>query len=264
MVSVLGIDAAWTLTHPSGVALVSKIGPVWTLVTAESSYDAFYAQASGGLAVVETFEGSKPDAARLLETCARLIGHLPEIVAIDMPLSNAPIDGRRVSDNAISRDYGGRKCGTHTPSKIRPGAISDTLKADFAATGYPLRTSAFSGRGVIEVYPHPALVELAQAKERLPYKASKQGFYWPALSIDARRERLFAEWAKIVALLDAKINGVAAAFPPMPTGSTGKERKAYEDRLDAVVCAWVAICVFEQRARAFGDDNSAIWVPLPE
>jgi predicted RNase H-like nuclease len=265
VVSVLGIDAAWTLTQPSGVALVSKTSAGWALVAADSSYDAFYVRANGHQPAVETFAGSKPDAARLLETCDSLTGHLPEIIAIDMPLSHAPIDGRRVSDNAVSSAYGGKKkCGTHTPSTVRPGAISDTLTADFAAAGYPLRTSEWTGRGIIEVYPHPALLELARAKERLPYKASKQGAYWPDLSVEARRERLFAEWAKIVALLEAKISGVAEAFPPLPQGSTGKTRKAYEDRLDAVVCAWIAICVFEGKARAFGDEVSAIWVPLPE
>ena len=34
--------------------------------------------------------------------------------------------------------------------------------------------------GVIEVYPHPALVELAGASERLPYIASKVWSCWPS------------------------------------------------------------------------------------
>ena len=36
--------------------------------------------------------------------------------------------------------------------------------------------------------------------------------------------------------------------------------KAYEDTLDAVICAWVAGCALEGRAKAFGDENSAIWI----
>ena len=41
------------------------------------------------------------------------------------------------------------------------------------------------------------------------------------------------------------------------------ELKAYEDALDAIVCAWIAICALEARAVPFGDETSAIWIPLP-
>jgi predicted RNase H-like nuclease len=43
----------------------------------------------------------------------------------------------------------------------------------FELAGYSLRTDTIARLGVIEVYPHPALVELAGAAERLPYKALK-------------------------------------------------------------------------------------------
>jgi predicted RNase H-like nuclease len=41
----------------------------------------------------------------------------------------------------------------------------------------------------------------------------------------------------------------------------GRALKAYEDQLDAVVCAYVAIAALEGRAESYGDDVSAIWVP---
>ena len=37
-----------------------------------------------------------------------------------------------------------------------------------------------------------------------------------------------------------------------------------EDALDAVVCAWVGVCALEGRAKAYGDPDSAIWVPSLE
>ncbi len=64
-------------------------------------------------------------------------------------------------------------------------------------------------------------------------------------------------------LLEREIMGVQAAFPRLEMSASGVEVKAYEDALDAVVCAWVAICVLEGRARLFGDENSAIWIPIP-
>jgi predicted RNase H-like nuclease len=36
---------------------------------------------------------------------------------------------------------------------------------------------------------------------------------------------------------------------------------AYEDTLDTVVCAWIAVCALEGRAVPFGDESSAIWIP---
>jgi Protein of unknown function (DUF429) len=76
-----------------------------------------------------------------------------------------------------------------------------------------------------------------------------------------RRDLLYREWARIVALLEREIEGVAAALTTLEPGASGLKIKAYEDALDAVVCAWVAVCALEGRAVAFGDDSAAIWIP---
>jgi predicted RNase H-like nuclease len=72
---------------------------------------------------------------------------------------------------------------------------------------------------------------------------------------------LFREWAGIVALLECEIEGVAAILKTPEPGASALEIKACEDALDAVVCAWVAVCALEGRAVAFGDDSGAIWIP---
>lgn len=170
---------------------------------------------------------------------------------------------RRESDNAVSRAYGARHCATHTPSSIRPGAISDQMRQAFAQAGYPLATASIKEPSLVEVYPHPALVELAQASRRLPYKAGKVRTYWPGLSPDQRRGKLVSEWLRIIDLLNQEIDGVATMLrTPLPV-SGGRALKAFEDMLDAVVCAWVGICVLEGRAIPYGDHDSAIWIPVP-
>jgi predicted RNase H-like nuclease len=262
MRTVLGIDAAWTLTQPSGVALVAEAATGWQLIAVEPSYQRFQARATGDLATEVRPSGSPPVASALLASSAALCGRPVDLVAIDMPLSHTRIDGRRASDDAVSREYGARKCGTHTPSALRPGRISDDLRESFERASYPLQTTVISPPGLIEVYPHPALVELANACERLPYKAGKLRNYWPALPPEERRIRLYRQWSEVVTLLDVEIRGVAAAFPGLGSGASGAERKAYEDALDAVVCAWVAICALQGRARPFGDQQSAIWIPV--
>jgi predicted RNase H-like nuclease len=261
--AVLGIDAAWTLRNPSGVALVTENSTGWCLLAAEASYQRFIARVDRSLVAEERPSGSSPDGSALLRSAATLSHGAIDLVAIDMPLARSPILRRRHSDNEVSRAYGGRKCGTHSPSAQRPGRISDELTEQFKCAGFPLRTAAFSTPGLIEVYPHPALVELARASERLPYKASKVGKYWPELNLPERRARLYHEWSRIVALLEGVVVGVKAALPELELNASGYELKAFEDRLDAIICAWVGICVLEGRAKSFGDDESAIWIPHP-
>jgi predicted RNase H-like nuclease len=261
MRAVLGIDAAWTLSQPSGVALAVERADGWHLTAAVSSYQQFQALADKRIAAEEQPSGSRPDAVALLGAASALAGRLVDLVAIDMPLAHSPIVGRRPSDDAVSRAYGARKCGTHTPSATRPGPISDDLKLAFDRAGYPLRTDKYVLPGIVEVYPHPALVELAEAAERLPYKASKVRTYWKEARPLERRTLLFQQWSIIVALLDAEIAGVKSLMPTLDMSASGREIKAFEDKLDAIVCAWVATRILDGHAQAYGDANSAIWIP---
>lgn len=261
MATVLGIDAAWTVTQPSGVALVAKRQAAWQPVALSPSYQDFHARAADTFGQNYTPDSFRPDATALLASAQMLCGHRVSLVAIDMPLARQPIVGRRPSDDAVSRAYGARKCGTHSPSVMRPGPISDELRAGFAKVGYPLRTTTISSPGLIEVYPHPALAQLAHASERLPYKVSKASSYWPKSPTAERRILVLQDWARIVGLLDAKIEGVEGALRPPANAARGLELKSYEGMLDAVVCCWVGICALEGRANPFGDHESAIWIP---
>jgi predicted RNase H-like nuclease len=262
MRTVLGIDAAWTLTRPSGVALAIESGEGWHLLAIASSYQRFFALANKCRLVEEPPSGSPPDAIALLTAATALCGRPVDLVAIDMPLAHLPIVGRRLSDDAVSRAYGARKCGTHTPSVARPGQISDALRQAFEQAGYPLQTDNCSAPGIIEVYPHPALVELAGAAERLCYKAGKVRSYWRSATSLERRVLLYQEWSVIVALLENEIAGVKSSMPALQITTSGRDVKAYEDQLDAIVCAWVATRVLDGRAKSYGDSKSAIWIPF--
>jgi predicted RNase H-like nuclease len=125
--AVLGIDAAWTLLQPSGVALVAETPIGWRLVAADASYQRFQARAAGRVVPEGRPTGSLPDPSTLLSSASKLCGRSVDLVAVDMPLARSAIEGRRVSDNCVSRAYGARKCGTHTPSANRPGRISDDV-----------------------------------------------------------------------------------------------------------------------------------------
>jgi predicted RNase H-like nuclease len=65
-------------------------------------------------------------------------------------------------------------------------------------------------------------------------------------------------------LLEGEIAGVGTALPSLELNVTGMKVKAYEDALDAIICAWVAVCALDGRAMPFGDEHSAIWIPSPQ
>lgn len=260
MRSVLGIDAAWTAKEPSGVAVISDDGFGWYLRAAASSYNDFMQPPDPDIGLPRP-RGSIADAAALLGFSHLLLGHPVDIVAVDMPLSLEPITIRRVSDNKVSSAYGARQCGTHTPSAVRPGPISDNLRQDFETLGYHLATMEVETPALLEVYPHPALVELMDSPKRLPYKHGKTRKYWPTDTIVQRPAYLFDVWRSIIAHLDKEISGVSEHLVLPGESDRGYRLKAFEDRLDAVVCAWVGACALDGRAKPFGDATSSIWIP---
>ena len=120
-------------------------------------------------------------------------------------------------------------------------APSDRLRQSFDRAGYPLLTNMIAPVGLIEVYPHPALVELAGASIRLPYKASKVRKSSASRHPDrVSRAPWYRQWSEIVTLLEGQVAGVVAALPRLEINASGTEVKAYEDALDAIICAWVA------------------------
>lgn len=249
---VLGIDAAWTMANPSGVALAARIGAVWRLIAAAASFEEFAGLAGGS---------TGHDLASLIAAAERLAGRVPDLVAVDMPMMDAPILARRAADNAVNRAYSGRGAGTHSPTVDRPGAVGRALESGLSGAGYPLATLEIRPPCRVEIYPHPALIELLGAAYRLPYKAGNTGKYWRGLPLAERRLRLYEVWATIVAALDGVLAGSAAALPLPPLGARGRTLKAFEDRLDAVVAALAGAMALEGRARPYGDATSAVWVP---
>jgi predicted RNase H-like nuclease len=263
--AVLGIDAAWTERQPSGVALAVEAEGGWRLAAVEASYAGFFARAEGAAAGEERPRGDKPCAAKLLEAALTICGRRVDLIAVDMPLSRDPIVGRRLCDNQVSSKFGAAGAGVHSPNGHRPGRLSDALRAAFEAEGYALRTtrddSSPLAHGLVEVYPHAALIRFFGEKRRLEYKAGKTLTYWPQLSRDDRRVKLRSVWTRIVETLDRRIAGVADKLPLPPVEANGWRLKAYEDKLDAVVCAAVAIKALDGEAEACGDKDAAIWVP---
>jgi len=263
---ILAIDAAWTESEPSGVAVAISSGGRWRCIAVAPSYEAFLALSNGSDVdwIARRFNGSMPEVISLLDAASRLGGARVDLVTIDMPIATVKFTGRRKADDSISRNYGGRGCGTHTPSFTRPGKIGERLTEQFKAAGYSIATAAEQpGRAMhlVEVYPHPALLTLLTREYRVPYKVAKSLSYWPFMTVTQRIEALLKEFRVISEALDRIAGPVPLHLPNFDAVTSLTMLKRYEDAIDALLCAWVGICYLENTAVAFGDETAAIWCP---
>jgi predicted RNase H-like nuclease len=261
--AILGIDAAWTSNHPSGVALLRETdGGEFECGAAESSYGAFMARAG-----LDDRLSHEPDPASLLEAARRLAkGTEVAVVAVDIPVAvdqaghPVRITRRRMADNEISTQFGRYKCSTHSPSEDRPGRIGVLIGG-----GFQLPLAVNDGKRpvpcLMEVYPHTAALRLLQAPERIPYKVSKARNYWAKekLAPPERRRRIAQEMDRILAALKREIHGIVASIPAEPFRAG--DLKATEDTIDALLSAWVGVKYLRGEAEAYGDESAAIWVP---
>ncbi len=128
-------------------------GDAARLKAVSSSYEAFTDISEPQIKRSLRPRGSVGEAQTFLRAASTRAGQPIDLVAIDMPLSLTPITARRVSDNLVSSAYGARHCATHTPSALRPGPVSDRMREEFGAGGYPQITAGPVVGGLIEVHP---------------------------------------------------------------------------------------------------------------
>src|SRR5437868_1427893 len=122
MRTILGIDPAWTSSEPSGVALLTETSSGTKCLAVSSSYSEFLAL---GLEKGVDSNPNWPDPQALLRAARAISGTNASVIAIDIPVQvdegGAPqiVTCRREADNAISREFGSRWCGTHSPNVQR-------------------------------------------------------------------------------------------------------------------------------------------------
>ena len=178
-------------------------------------------------------------------------------------MSRHPIIGRRPCDNEISESYGGRGAATHSPSAERPGTISDDLRAEFEDVGYRLCTS-LPARGLIEVYPHPALIEFMNETRSARVQSREDADLLAETIHPEAPGRSSARSGRASSRTWTAASRARGGLPPPSPDVRGWRLKAYEDKLDAVVCATVAVAALDGKAQPYGDEDAAIWVPLGE
>jgi predicted RNase H-like nuclease len=261
--AVLGIDAAWTEQQPSGVALLEQQGTSWSCVTIAPSYESFLSIAAGQPVNWEERRRGNCPGALVNSSRALLTGNDLCAIACDIPLAVTSVRSRRQADNEVSIRYGVAGCSTHSPGPSRPGFLSELLRDGFMRAGFPLITTGTGGNcgGLIEVFPHVALLGLCDRDFRIPYKVHKSIRYWPSKTVAERLVLLCSEMSMILTCLKERIRGIDLCLPDPATCSALSQLKQYEDTIDALVCAWVGLEFIEGRGCPLGDAQAAIWVP---
>jgi predicted RNase H-like nuclease len=115
---------------------------------------------------------------------------------------------------------------------------------------------------LIETYPHPITMWLCDTRRRVPYKARNSWRYRRVLPLAERRRKLLAVWQDIIDAVGPHIAGIGLpSIDYLSTVSSGA-LKAFEDGLNALICAIAGISYLAGNAIPYGDAESAIWLPI--
>ena len=253
---VLGLDLAWSPRNPSGAVEVAAHGGAWHVATPLTLH--------GDGEILAWVDGHAT--------------HGPVLLAIDAPIiAPNPAGTGRECDREVSRQFGRFHAGAYPGNRARcarPVALAQALVArgfsldpDDVAAGAP--RGARGARGVspdslditagapqgapgaghvaLEVYPHAASIALLRLERIVKYKKGR---------VTQRRAGLTRLQSLIFEHLPQHDPPLALGFPGEdPEALRGRALKALEDRLDAVLCAAMAViwCTHRTRCRVIGD-----------
>lgn len=194
------------------------------------------------------------------------VGEGPALVAVDAPLIVPNERGWRPCDRELAMAFRRYDAAPHPANRhLFGGKVrGEELVRKLVAEGFvhsPFIEPLKPARQVVEVYPHPAAVNLFGLETTLKYKA-KTG-----RSLDSRK----VELSRYIALLRSLEKAHPPLFAPQILSREfsplkGRELKTFEDLLDALFCAYIALYCWTYGPRGyriFGNaEEGYIIVPL--
>ncbi len=242
----VGIDLAWSEANPSAAVLLR-----W----------------EGGAGVAEAWHDRLGDNQEILKFAREKVGGDPALIAVDAPLLVPNKEGLRPCDRELSQFYRWAQAQAYPANRRRlgPKVRGEELVQLLEELGFrpdPVVQAQAKVRQVVEVFPHPAAVELFGLSRILRYKAR------PGRSYAHRWEELRRFRDLLHGLKQAKPALIAEEIlkNAEPYGLRGQALKRLEDLLDALFCAYIALHLWHwgpRGYRCFGDKNSGyILVPV--
>ncbi len=211
-----------------------------------------------GLAIVE---GNKKEAKvvfnDVIQTDEDIIQHIQDkvknskaLIAIDAPLIVPNEEGRRVAEAVVGQLFRKYHAGAHPSNRKRLSQWSGTIRGEelvkkliIAGFDHNPEIKKFEAtRKCFEVYPHPSMVVLFNLKKILQYKAKPKRTH--EFLCD-----MFKQYQQHLRAL--KKSKPAFHIPEVMLKQDvaklkGKALKRYEDKLDAIFCAYISYYVWSQ------------------
>ncbi|MBW4503928.1 MAG: DUF429 domain-containing protein [Scytonema hyalinum WJT4-NPBG1] len=186
----------------------------------------------------------------------------PAIIAVDAPTLIPNATGSRLPDKLTHKHFGKYHAGCY-PANLNLPFAERTVKfgLELESRGFahaPTIEPQKPGRYQIEVFPHPAIVQLFGLERILKYKKGRLS--------DRRLEliKLYNYIIEILPFLQPPLDLAGSFLPEIPT--TGAALKEVEDKLDSLICAYVAAYWWywgEQRNLVLGDRTTG-YIVIPQ
>lgn len=208
----LGIDLGW-VSGPSGLCCLELVEGALTLQALDRK-----ATLEEVLAWVDAVAGEAG----------------PAMIAVDAPTLIPNAVGMRSPDRLAHKYFGKYHAGCYPANLGRPFAARLVeFGLDLESRGFhhaPTIEPQVPGRYQLEVFPHPATIQLFNLPQILKYKKGQL----------AERGKALGELRQLILTQLPQHDPplVIEHLPDIPT--TGKALKALEDRLDSIICAYVA------------------------
>ena len=163
----------------------------------------------------------------------------PALIAVDAPTIINNQTGMRLPDKLTHKHFGRYHAGCY-PANLNlafsdrtVGFGNSLIKRNFNHA--PTITAKQLGRYQIEVFPHPATINLFKLDKILKYKKGRLAER--QLELNKLRNYII----EILPILEPALSVDSLnKIPPIAAKLPGKELKAIEDRLDSLLCAYVA------------------------
>ncbi len=218
----VGIDLAWSPRNRSGLAVAERAGRTWRLLDVHDALG---------------------DNREILAHIEKHVGPEKAIIAIDAPLVVPYRTRGREGDRIVTRVFGPSEAGVYPATRKYMGRYGAKriwdLVRDLERLGYRHDCRIYpetETRQFFETYPHAASVALFDLEKTLKYKVRQGRSY-------ETRWAAFREYEKHIRGLracDPAFEDVDMFLDPDVSRRKGKALKEYDDRLDAILCAYIA------------------------
>ncbi len=254
----IGLDLAWSPRNPSGLATLQVLGDL--------TEDPSGQNLTGCLLDCRILQTNE----EILDYIQTQSGSDPCLIAVDAPLRVPNPSGQRRAEAELNQVFRAYEAGAHPANRQlleKNGQVRGEVLVQ-ALSSYGFQEQAHIERGsltrqITEVFPHSAMVSLFGLRRTLKYKAR------PKRTWQERQQawHLYQHHVQSLTTANPALSGQEGLVQVQVGSLKGRQLKDYEDQMDALMCAYIALygfCWGCERCHSFGNlQEGHIFTPLP-